>query len=103
MHLTEQTDQVRPTVFRKCRTSCNNSVKVIQNYGKGGERGNRTSQRQPESYFDASLFLIYSSFFLSFFAWLFVFFFFSMAGNKLNIEGISCDLVCLCTRRSIVR
>ena len=70
MHLTEQTDQPKPTVFPKCWTSCNNEVNVILKYGKGGGRGGRTSLLQLEFYFDASVFVIYICF--SFFLFLLV-------------------------------
>ena len=51
MHVTEQTDQPGPTVFRKCLVSCNNGVNVVlQKYGKGRGRGGRTSLRQLEFY-----------------------------------------------------
>ena len=116
MHLTEQTDQPKPTVFPKCWTSCNNEVNVILKYGKGGGRGGRTSLLQLEFYFDASLFVIYIyvSFFLFLFTWLFVSFFFSTEGNNLSVYEISCylfvgvcmfnvDLFCghFCTGRKI--
>ena len=64
MHHTEQTDQSRPTIFRKYWASFNNGVNVtLQKYGKGGGRGVRTSRRQVEFYFDDSLFVC--CFFLS--------------------------------------
>ena len=68
MHLTEQTDQPKPTAFTKCWTSRNNGVNAILKYGKGGERGGRTSVLQLKFYFNASLFVIYIyvSFFLNF-------------------------------------
>ena len=76
VHLTEQTDQPRCTVFWKCVASCNNGVNVIlQNYGKGIGRGGRMSLRQLKFHFDASLFICFSVF-LSLFACLFIFFFF---------------------------
>ena len=60
------------TVFRKCLTSFNKELYVIlQKYGRGGGRGGRTSLRQLEFYFGASLFNC-SSFFVSFFLSLFV-------------------------------
>ena len=116
MHLTEQTDQPRPTVFRKCWASCDTSVNVIlQKYGKGGGRGGRTSLQQLEFYFDASLFvcflllLFFRLFCLRLFVCLFVFFFFSSQGNNYNMDGISYySTFCFCLhlfvqRASIVR
>ena len=71
MHLTEQTDQPRPIVFRKCWVSCCNEMNVIiQKYEKGGGRGGKVSMRRLEFHFDASLFAI--SFFLHLFLLLFV-------------------------------
>ena len=53
-------------MLRKCRASCNNGVNVIlRKLGKRGGGGGRTSLRQLEFYFDASLFLCFS-FFASF-------------------------------------
>ena len=91
MHLIEQTNQPKPTVFPKCWTSRNNGVNVILKYGKGGGRGGRTSLLWLQFYFDASLFVIdiYVSFFLFLFAWLFVSFFFSTEENNLSVDGIS--------------
>ena len=104
MHLTEQTDQPKPTVFPKCWASRNNGVNVILKYGKGGGRGGRTTLLQHEVYFDASLFVIYIyvSFFLFLFAWLFVSFFFSTEENNLSVDGISyylfvCVLAFVCS------
>ena len=37
MHLTEQTDQPKPTVFPKCRKSRNNGVNAILEYEKEGK------------------------------------------------------------------
>ena len=67
MHLTEQTDQPKPTVFPKCWTSRNDGANVIVKYGKGGGRGGRTSLSQLEFYSDGSLLFlyIYLCFFLS--------------------------------------
>ena len=107
VHLTEQTDQPKPTIFPKCRTSHSNGVNVILKYGKGGGRGSRTSLRQLRFYFDASLPVIHVSFFLFLFAWLFVSSFFSAEGNNLSMDGISYYLfVCwrlFVQRRSFLR
>ena len=55
----------RAAVFGKCWESCNYGVNVIvQKYVEGGGRVGRTSMRQLEFYFDASLFVI--RFFVSF-------------------------------------
>ena len=91
MHLTEQTDQPKPTVFPKCWTSRNKGVNVILKYGKGGGRGGRTSLLQLGFCFDANLFdiYIYVSFFLFLFAWLFASFFFSTEDNNFSVDGIS--------------
>ena len=104
MHLTEQTDQPKPTVFPKCWTSRNDGANVIVKYGKGGGRGGRTSLLQLVFYFDASLFAIYIcvSFFLVLFALLFVSFFFSTEGDNLSVDGISyylfvCVLAFVCS------
>ena len=59
MHLTEQADQPIPTIFRKCWTTRNNRANVIRKYVKGAGRGGRTSLRQLEFYFGASLFVCY--------------------------------------------
>ena len=104
MHLTEQTDQPKPTVFPKCWTSRNNGVNVILKYGKGGGRGGRTSLSQLEFYFDA-ICLLFISMFLSFsilFAWLFVPLFFSAEGSNLSADGMSyylfvCVLAFVCS------
>ena len=65
VHFTEQTDQPRPTVFRKWGASCINGVNVIlQKYGEGRGRGGRTSPQQLKFYFDSSLFVFLSSPFL---------------------------------------
>ena len=85
MHLTEQTDQPRPSVFGKCWASCNNGVNVIpQKYGKGGGRGGRTSLQQLEFYFDASLFVCFLLllFFRLFCLRLFVCFLFLLQSRK---------------------
>ena len=65
MHLTEQTDQPKPTIFPKCWARRYNGVNVILEYGKGGGRGGRTSLLQLKFYSNASLFL-FISMFLSF-------------------------------------
>ena len=90
MHLTEQTDQPKLTLFPKYWTS-NRGVNVFLKYGEGGGRGGRTSLLQLEFYFNASLFVIYFSvsFFLFLFAWLFIFCFFSTEGTNLSVDGIS--------------
>ena len=105
MHLTEQTDQPKPTVFPKRWTSRNNRENVILKYGKGGGGDSRTSLIQLEFYFDASLFAVYS--FVSFF-------FFCLRGcsfpssssplkeNNLSVDRISyylfvCVLAFLCS------
>ena len=69
------------------RQVINNWVKVIHKCGKGG---GRTSLWLLGFYFDASLFVscIFVSSFLSLFAWVLGFFFFSIEGNNLNIDGI---------------
>ena len=92
MHLTEQTDQPKPTVFPKCWASRNNGLNVILKYGQGGGRGSRTSLLELKFYFNAIvLFAIYIcvSFFLFLFAWLFVSLFFSTEGSNLSVDGIS--------------
>ena len=61
MHFTEQTEQPRPPVFRKCWASCHNGVSVIlQKYGQGGGSGGRLSVQQLKFHFAASFFTGFS-------------------------------------------
>ena len=67
MHLTEQTDQPKPTVFPKCWASRNNGVNVIQKHGKGSEEGEAAGHHCYSSSFISMLVcLLFISLFLSF-------------------------------------
>ena len=64
MHPTEQTDQLSPTVFRKCDAICNKGMNVIlQKFGEVGGRGGRTLLRQLQFHsFSLCLFVCWFSF-----------------------------------------
>ena len=113
MHLTEQTDQPSPTVFkRKCWASCTNGVNVIlQKYGKGGGGTGRMSLPELEFYFHASLLVclllvslpLSLSLSLSVFCLLVVFFFVSNERNNFNVDVILYYIICFCLRLFIQR